>query len=561
MKKLIVLFSIAALLPFTGTNGMLSPAYQGAGQDTVHLMVSSELSGLVDKWISEYTGLNPEIAFRKDLITAEESNPVLAAEGVTGIVTEEYLRSVNNNLWTMVVARDVIVPVISSENPFTDEISSHGISPGQFAGIYTEAGMLTWGAVLGNGDETTVNCYCPDNESLNCCIAQFLQTENLRGSIIKVEDNSHLIESVGNDKYGIGFCRLSGLIDYEKNSVREGLSIVPIDINGNGILEHNENIYSCLNDLNRGIWIGKYPGSLCRNIHVVSGKAPVNTTETGFITWVLSGGQHYISEAGFSELIPGERQPKIQSVSSVQAVPLNDSRSAVNSARVLFILGTVIAGVVLVYIMFRIFSSGKKSAVQYNRQEAGAFSLQSLEAPAGLLYDKSHTWVFMEREGAVRVGVDDFLQHVTGKITRIKIKGSGTKIKKGDPVMSLIQNGKQIDINSPVSGLITETNQILATNPGVINRSPYNDGWLYTVQPDNWLRESGKYLMGASYPEWIKNEFTRLKDFLVTAYKSKGLGYETVILQDGGELRDNMLENYGPDIWEEFQTMFIDKAV
>ena len=31
-------------------------------------------------------------------------------------------------------------------------------------------------------------------------------------------------------------------------------------------------------------------------------------------------------------------------------------------------------------------------------------------------------------------------------------------------------------------------------------------------------------------------------------------------MQDGGEIVDNLLENMGPDLWEEFQLGFIDKA-
>ncbi len=33
-----------------------------------------------------------------------------------------------------------------------------------------------------------------------------------------------------------------------------------------------------------------------------------------------------------------------------------------------------------------------------------------------------------------------------------------------------------------------------------------------------------------------------------------------VILQDGGQLTDNVLADLGPEVWEDFQTNFIDKS-
>ncbi len=49
-----------------------------------------------------------------------------------------------------------------------------------------------------------------------------------------------------------------------------------------------------------------------------------------------------------------------------------------------------------------------------------------------------------------------------------------------------------------------------------------------------------------------------LKDILPSTAKPDMLEYSQVLMQDGGELRDNLLECLGPKDWEEFQTGFID---
>ncbi len=62
-----------------------------------------------------------------------------------------------------------------------------------------------------------------------------------------------------------------------------------------------------------------------------------------------------------------------------------------------------------------------------------------IAAPKGLYFDKSHTWAFMEKDGIVKVGIDDFIQHITGTITRIKMKEPGERVRKGEKILTIIQ--------------------------------------------------------------------------------------------------------------------------
>lgn len=562
MKKLVVLIGLMAVMSLLRAGGMTVEGPDAQTKDTVHVMVSPELSDLVDTWVKEYAGTGSGIIVSKTDIANESNRYSLSDKGVVGIVTEDYLQSLRGeSLWTMVVARDVIVPVISSENPFSDIIKNAGLSPGQFAGVYTEPGKLTWGKVLETDDNTMVNCYCLADNAVKDCLAEFLQAENLTGNVIKAANNSELIDKISKDKYSIGFCRLSSVIDYANHKIKDGLMIVPVDINGNGMLEHNENIYRCLNDFNRGIWIGKYPGSLCRNIHVVSSRAPIAVNETDFVQWILSGGQAYISEAGFSELIPGERQPKIQALNGTEAAAdIERGEQPVKAATILFVAGTIIIAGFLLYVIVKLVRAGSTEPEKVRADRVPVFNDKNTDAPDGLFFDRTHTWAFMEKDGKVRIGIDDFLQHITGSVTKIKMKEPGTRIKKGDVIVSLVQNGKQLDIYSPLSGEIIESNRELAGKSSMINSAPYSDGWIYAVSPDNWMKETRKYLLGDDYREFLKSEFVRLKDFVALTVKSDEESYSRVILQDGGEVKDGLLENFGPDVWEEFQRGFIDTS-
>jgi glycine cleavage system H lipoate-binding protein len=166
----------------------------------------------------------------------------------------------------------------------------------------------------------------------------------------------------------------------------------------------------------------------------------------------------------------------------------------------------------------------------------------------------------MEQDGMVKVGVDDFLQHITGAITRINMKKNGTRVQKGDQILSLIQNGKHLDLYAPVSGIIREHNTVLETNSGIINTSPYREGWVYRIEPTNWHRENQLLFYADKYRQYLTQEFTRLKDFMAAVLTSGNKEYSHVILQDGGELSDGILSQMGPEVWDDFQTKYIDPS-
>jgi len=140
------------------------------------------------------------------------------------------------------------------------------------------------------------------------------------------------------------------------------------------------------------------------------------------------------------------------------------------------------------------------------------------------------------------------------------MKHKGENIMKGEAIFSIIQNGKQLTLYSPVSGTIINCNERLATNSSMINSSPYNEGWIYMITPSNWLREIQFMIMGDKFISWLNSEFSRLKDFFTASSSVNSVEYSHVVLQDGGALKDHILEDFGPEVWEDFQVKFIDSS-
>ena len=182
-----------------------------------------------------------------------------------------------------------------------------------------------------------------------------------------------------------------------------------------------------------------------------------------------------------------------------------------------------------------------------------------LRIPKGLFYSKNHTWTQLESSGYAKVGLDDLLLHLTGDIKLINLKVPGEKVNGGDLIAKIIQNEKHLNIKSPISGLIKETNISLIENPEVLNEDPYVEGWIIKIKPDKWIEETRSFFLAEDAVLWLKNELARFKDFINTSTKKHSPELSMVIMQEGGELLDNPLSEMPNDVWQDFQAQFLDQ--
>ena len=104
--------------------------------------------------------------------------------------------------------------------------------------------------------------------------------------------------------------------------------------------------------------------------------------------------------------------------------------------------------------------------------------------PDDLLYTETHEWIRVEGDVAL-VGITDFAQHELGDIVYVELPEPGTKVSAGEPCGSIEAVKAVEDINSPLSGKIEEKNADLEDSPDLINKSPFEDGWLFRVKLSN----------------------------------------------------------------------------
>jgi glycine cleavage system H protein len=101
--------------------------------------------------------------------------------------------------------------------------------------------------------------------------------------------------------------------------------------------------------------------------------------------------------------------------------------------------------------------------------------------PEDLLYTESHEWVRVVDDLAF-VGITDFAQHELGEILYLELPEVGAKVSAGEPCGTIEGVKVAEDLISPVSGRVEEKNADAEETPETVNKSPYEDGWLYKVR-------------------------------------------------------------------------------
>lgn len=100
-----------------------------------------------------------------------------------------------------------------------------------------------------------------------------------------------------------------------------------------------------------------------------------------------------------------------------------------------------------------------------------------MNVPANLKYTKDHEWIKVDGDVAT-IGITDFAQSQLGEIVYVDINTVGETIN-AEEVFGSIEAVKTVsDLFMPVTAEITEFNESLNDNGGLVNSDPYGQGWM-----------------------------------------------------------------------------------
>jgi FixJ family two-component response regulator/glycine cleavage system H lipoate-binding protein len=123
----------------------------------------------------------------------------------------------------------------------------------------------------------------------------------------------------------------------------------------------------------------------------------------------------------------------------------------------------------------------KQEEFTRNRNENG---LLYVTCPAKYCRLGYSSWMVKERDGSVLIGVFDLFMKTVDSVTEIDFQNNEDEIAQGISCATIISSeGRAHKILSPVSGRVVEVNERLKTNPSLLEKDPYFEGWLYRVIP------------------------------------------------------------------------------
>ena len=174
--------------------------------------------------------------------------------------------------------------------------------------------------------------------------------------------------------------------------------------------------------------------------------------------------------------------------------------------------------------------------------------VEGFQVAEDLYYHEGHTWAKPEYGGRIRVGLDDFARKLLGKLKGIDLPDIGHEVKQGMVGFDVKRNNEIARVLSPVDGIVACVNERVVDNPELVNESPYEDGWLFIIEPTKMRKNLKSLYFGEQAENFMGEEAKRLwamadEDFRMAA--------------DGGASVDDVFEAIGGKSWADFVKTFL----
>jgi glycine cleavage system H protein len=118
-------------------------------------------------------------------------------------------------------------------------------------------------------------------------------------------------------------------------------------------------------------------------------------------------------------------------------------------------------------------------------------------------YTKEHEWVSIE-DKAGTVGITEYAQSALGDITFVELPAVDKEVEQEGELASVESVKSASDIFSPMSGRITEINEKLSEDPGLINRDCYQKGWIAKIDISD-MGETENLLTADEYQNYLES--------------------------------------------------------
>ena len=96
-------------------------------------------------------------------------------------------------------------------------------------------------------------------------------------------------------------------------------------------------------------------------------------------------------------------------------------------------------------------------------------------------YTEDHEWI-AAADGVGTVGISDYAQEQLGDVVFVELPAVGQTLAKGAEACVIESVKAASEVYAPISGEVAEVNEALVDNPGLVNESPFGDGWFIRIK-------------------------------------------------------------------------------
>lgn len=282
-----------------------APATSG---ETTVLAISGAfaLFPMVTVWADAYKAEHPNIDFDIQAGGAGKGmTDVLAGAVDIAMVSREVREEeIAQGAYGVPSTIDAVIGTFNAANPHAAEILAKGVTPEIVNAIWLSGTTTTYGQWLGTDATDAINVYTRSDAAgaaeMWAKYGKGKAQEELLGTGVNADPG--LAEAVRQDPLGVGYNNIGFAYDPTTLLPIEGLQIIPLDLNGDGQISEDENVYETRDDLAEAIASGVFPSPPARVLYLVT-KGEPSETVLDFYRWILSEeGQALVPGAGYVKL-------------------------------------------------------------------------------------------------------------------------------------------------------------------------------------------------------------------------------------------------------------------
>ena len=309
MKFINHLFVIAVLSTFTlAANGQSTGTTADSNQKIVVITGNRFAYKIIQKWIDEYNKVSPGVQI---IIEARGTNDPAKFQILAEVYPQD--EEIRKKREYVYIGRYAILPVSTSKSEFAKYYSEKGLDSELLKQIFFND------IYADKENQKAIKAPYTVYTRLQKAGAPFVftnyfgyQQKDIKGNAIAGADE-HLVKAVLRDSTGVTYLPLTLIYDQQTRKPIEGLTVLPVDYNGNGKVTDDEKFYTDLDKVIEQLE-AKEPGAI-KNIpmeylHLSVDRQTATAEAIDFLKWVNENGHQYLHEFGylFSEPNQSEKE-------------------------------------------------------------------------------------------------------------------------------------------------------------------------------------------------------------------------------------------------------------